>query len=1136
MLQRRGSSAAAAGRLAWMVGLIGLGLLACGGGRVSPTPDSGTAPPSVLDESRSSVVVIGATRLAANGVAETRVKVTLIDTLGQPMSGIRVDLEASGAGPGFSVSGLTSRTGIFTAAVSSRVAGVETVSATAHVSTGLTPLFEHPTIDFVPGAAAQLVFAPRPETFQAGLGLQVVVEVADAQGNVVPSTTPDISVKLSRAPKGAVLLGTRTRTAVGGVARFDDLTLITVGTGYVLTATAKGFDPVQSTPFEVIAGPPVPVGSHLDVTQSFATADGVEAQTLSLHLVDSFGQPCAGIPVELAATDPAVRFDPPPSGRTDVQGNFQAKVRSTHAGHPTVSVTAEGLTFSTAVSFSAGPVDATKSTFTLPSTPVVANGVPNAEMTAHLTDAFGNPTYGPVLLVLTDPEGNVSADVTAYPVANGNIERSFGALKAGRYTLEVDHPYGRGTPLFTGTIDFVAGRAARLEFQEVPARFYANEKTSFVVAVVDANDNIVQDEPPTAITLDPRSSGERPALEGTLTRTTVKGIARFDDVRVDHSVTGLRLEATSGALEGESAPFDVRAFRPVGPAGGNISAVRVDASAGLVFAGTHGSGLFESKDGGRSFFPVDLGIGGADVSSLFQPSSGELAVTTSNEGIVWTTLGSGTWQSWSSGLPDSGMHAIASGSNGFWVGTSAGISTTPTVGGTWSPLGNAPTDVRAILGPAMSLVATGSGQLFQRSGSGWTDLGLDLGGPATAIATGANGRAYVASRGGGLFESGDFALHWFRVDRLGSLEVNALSIPAPGKLYVATEDEGLMTSSDFGSSWAEVSPLLPTRVNAVTTWPGNPEEVFIGTPRGLYLIDGAGAEPVEVDLFANEVHALAFDPAKPGALYAATDQGVFHLDALGQRWQARSGDLPRTAFVSIQVDPTQPGTLYVASADGRVFASADSGQSWAERSQGLAADDLVALVMAPSHPSTLYALSKTSGLFVTTDGAASWQAETALPSVSGTALAADPAAPGRLYLASSDQGVFTSSDGGKSWQAMSAGLGSTDVRALWLSEGTLYAGTAAGVFSHVAGAASWSALGGPGGTVEVLAADPSAPGTLYAATADGIFRTEDSGATWTPAAEPTARVRAFAFDPAQPGVLWVATDGQGTLVTRSGGT
>jgi Rieske Fe-S protein len=81
----------------------------------------------------------------------------------------------------------------------------------------------------------------------------VQVAVEDAQGNTVTSSTARVTLAISSGTgtAGAVLGGTRSRTAVAGIARFNDLTIDKAGTGYTLTATATSLGGATSTAFDV---------------------------------------------------------------------------------------------------------------------------------------------------------------------------------------------------------------------------------------------------------------------------------------------------------------------------------------------------------------------------------------------------------------------------------------------------------------------------------------------------------------------------------------------------------------------------------------------------------------------------------------------------------------------------------------------------------------------------------------------------------------------------------------------------------------------------------------------------------------------------------------------------------------------
>src|SRR5262249_13243675 len=69
-----------------------------------------------------------------------------------------------------------------------------------------------------------------------------------------------ISLAFGTNDNAATLSGTIPRSASGGVATFNDLSVDSAGTGYTLTATASGLTGTTSTSFTITVGPASKVG------------------------------------------------------------------------------------------------------------------------------------------------------------------------------------------------------------------------------------------------------------------------------------------------------------------------------------------------------------------------------------------------------------------------------------------------------------------------------------------------------------------------------------------------------------------------------------------------------------------------------------------------------------------------------------------------------------------------------------------------------------------------------------------------------------------------------------------------------------------------------------------------------------
>jgi photosystem II stability/assembly factor-like uncharacterized protein len=103
------------------------------------------------------------------------------------------------------------------------------------------------------GPAAALAFLVQPHAAMNGTPIKpaVTVRVVDNVGNVVTNAQVPIAVALKPSSAGGVLSGTTPVTTIQGVATFSDLSIDKLGKGYVLTASASGLPPVDSSAFDI---------------------------------------------------------------------------------------------------------------------------------------------------------------------------------------------------------------------------------------------------------------------------------------------------------------------------------------------------------------------------------------------------------------------------------------------------------------------------------------------------------------------------------------------------------------------------------------------------------------------------------------------------------------------------------------------------------------------------------------------------------------------------------------------------------------------------------------------------------------------------------------------------------------------
>ncbi len=104
--------------------------------------------------------------------------------------------------------------------------------------------------------AATMAFSVQPSSAASGTAIAPAVAVAieDSLGHPVTNATTFVTVALNGGPGGATLSGTLGKSAVNGVATFDDLSVDKAGSGYTLVVSATGFGNTSSTTFGITPG------------------------------------------------------------------------------------------------------------------------------------------------------------------------------------------------------------------------------------------------------------------------------------------------------------------------------------------------------------------------------------------------------------------------------------------------------------------------------------------------------------------------------------------------------------------------------------------------------------------------------------------------------------------------------------------------------------------------------------------------------------------------------------------------------------------------------------------------------------------------------------------------------------------
>jgi hypothetical protein len=514
----------------------------------------------------STVTVDRASGVVADGVDYATVTITVVDAHGVALSGETVQLTATGSGNRFTQSGITNNKGVATATLASTVAEDKTLSATA----GGLVIVQMPTVRFVAGPAAKLVFSVPPSMAQAGQNLAPALQITveDATGNRIAGSTAAVSLSIGQNPSGGVLSGTTTANAVGGIATFSDLSIDKAGVAYTLAASATGLS-ARSVPFDIVAGAPARLRF---VTQPSSTTAGAPIAPLRVAIEDALGN------LESGASDAVTVAIGAHAGAGALSGTLTvnavggiatfADLSLDKAGQGyTLVASAGGEAGDTSAAFDVTPAAASRLRFTAQPNDANAGTAIAAEVTVE--DAFGNlvPTATDAIgIAIANNAGGGSLSGTTTVNATAGVARFAGLSidKAGvGYTLSASAP--GLTPATSSGFGVSAAASARLTFTVQPSNAQAGAPISPVIAVhvEDAFGNQVP-AASDAVTIAFANNAGGGTLSGTTVVNAVGGAAAFGDLSIDVAASGYTLSATSGSLSAAtSAPFAITVGPPV---------------------------------------------------------------------------------------------------------------------------------------------------------------------------------------------------------------------------------------------------------------------------------------------------------------------------------------------------------------------------------------------------------------------------------------------------------------------------------------------------------------------------------------------------------------------------------------------
>ena len=261
--------------------------------------------------------------------------------------------------------------------------------------------------------------------------------------------------------------------------------------------------------------------------------------------------------------------------------------------------------------------------------------------------------------------------------------------------------------------------------------------------------------------------------------------------------------------------------------------------------------------------------------------------------------------------------------------------------------------------------------------SGAAAASQDDPGPIVALGFDSGSRTLIKADAKALYRSSDGGRKWVATAlppaARGHLAAMAVTAKGKGALYLGGPGMGVLRSEDGGRSWVARGKGLPDdRVIALTAHADQPDTVYaVLAEHGIFRSEDGGASWRLMDKGPREkivqfVHSGMPGSMQSGWLFAATTKGVSRAMDCFCGWRDAGGLSGKASAVAY--DPGEPRHVYAATTKGLVL-SVDGGEKWTKKASP--SKSIVSALLAT--PEALYAATADGKLYRSADRANTWE-------------------------------------------------------------------------------------------------------------------------------------------------------------------
>jgi len=384
--------------------------------------------------------------------------------------------------------------------------------------------------------------------------------------------------------------------------------------------------------------------------------------------------------------------------------------------------------------------------------------------------------------------------------------------------------------------------------------------------------------------------------------------------------------------------------------------------------------------------------------------------------------------------------------------------------------------------------------------------------------------------GGTLYRSTDGGTTWTEVAALHGNSVFDIEFTPTGTAIIATADSIWTSANGGSSWTRRDAGLgLQDIVYEISVDPNNGNNVWAGvtaafgqqTKNVIRSVNGGVSWSNVTPPLASPMtcRSVVFDPINSNNVYASFEgnfggSAFWYSNDYGTTWFDRTAGLPAYPLYDVEHDGTRvyvTGGQLFGSQNVGLYVSTNHGQNWTPLHDGTWPIRAHAdLEIDPSAPDTLYLASFGAGLYRSTNGGVDW--EFGIGGTAGRSLNDIAFVPGdstQIYLGAASVGALLSVDAGDSFAILNDGINALEVTTIAVNplDGNEFAAgfqslNSGGVYTSLDGGETWDLEPVPGTRWNLVAFHPN-DGTLYAISGgpttiaqEGVYRRNLDG-TWT---------------------------------------